>query len=104
MRRLAIAGSVVVTTFGLVRITAAHHHDEFVPPPAFALEKPSLGGPRPAPAAPAYLTSTRIAAVGDGALVIDADSGVLALVDAAGATIGQLAIAHDAGLLAYDPT
>jgi len=103
MRRWVIAGSVAVTTFGLVRAGAAHHR-EFVPPPAFALEKPSLGGARPAPAAPAYLTSTRIAATGDGALVIDADSGVLALVDGAGATLGQLAIAHDAGLLAYDPT
>lgn len=93
-----------MTTFGLVRVGAAHHHEEFSAPPAFALEGPSLGGASPAPPVPAYLTSTRIAAVGEGALVIDADSGVLALVDAAGATIGQLAIAHDAGLLAYDPT
>jgi hypothetical protein len=104
MRRLAIAGSVAVASLGLVRGVAAHHHDEFSPPPAFALEGTSLGGASPASPVPAYLTSTRIAAVGDGALVIDADSGVLALVDAAGATIGQLAIAHDAGLLAYDPT
>src|SRR6185369_8258896 len=103
MRRLAIAGSVVVTTLVLVRVSAAHHR-EFVAPPAFALEGRSLGGPSTASPVPPYLTSTRIAAVGDGALVIDADSGVLALVDAGGLAIGQLAIAHDAGLFAYDPT
>jgi sugar lactone lactonase YvrE/mono/diheme cytochrome c family protein len=104
MGRLAITCCVAVTTLGLVRVGAAHHR-EFSAPPAFALEGPSLGGASPAaPATPAYLTSTRIAAVGDGALVIDADSGVLALIDAAGSTLGQLAIAHDAGLLAYDPT
>jgi len=92
-----------VTTLVLVRVSAAHHR-EFVAPPAFALEGRSLGGPSTASPVPPYLTSTRIAAVGDGALVIDADSGVLALVDAGGLAIGQLAIAHDAGLFAYDPT
>jgi len=61
MRRFAIACSLIVTTLGLVRVSAAHRHDEFVAPAAFALEHPALGGPRPAPAAPPYLTSTRIA-------------------------------------------
>jgi sugar lactone lactonase YvrE len=102
MRRFAIACTVTVTTFGLVRVSAARHR-EFIPPPAFALEGASLGGAKAAAPASPYLTSTRIAAVGDGALVIDADSGMLARVDAAGASLGQLAIAHDAGLLAYDP-
>jgi sugar lactone lactonase YvrE len=102
MRRFVIACSLTVTMLGLPRVTAARHR-EFSPPPAFGLEGVALGGATAAPPAPAYLTSTRIAAAGDGALVIDADSGALALVDAAGASLGQLVIGHDAGLLAYDP-
>lgn len=102
MRRFAIACSLTLTMLGLPRISAARHR-EFSPPPAFALENVALGGATAAAPAPAYLTSTRIAAAGDGALVIDADSGVLARVDAAGQGLGQLAIGHDAGLLAYDP-
>lgn len=61
-----------------------------------------VGGGRPAPAAPAYLTGARIMADGEGALVIDADSGALLKTDAAGKSLGELAIARDAGLLTFD--
>ncbi|HEU0034808.1 MAG TPA: PQQ-binding-like beta-propeller repeat protein [Kofleriaceae bacterium] len=72
-------------------------------PPTFALAGPALGGDRPAPPAAAYLTGSRIATVGEDALAIDADSGALVLVDRTGKLRAQLAIARDAGLLAYDP-
>lgn len=101
MHRLSITLGAAVTTFGAAHVTLAQ------PPEAPATLPPAMIGRSPsggtaAHPAPAYLTATRIAAIGDGALVIDADSGVLALVDAAGASLAQLAIGHDAGLLAYD--
>ncbi|MDX2093120.1 MAG: c-type cytochrome [Kofleriaceae bacterium] len=71
-------------------------------PPTFALAGRPVGGPTPAPAAPAHLTSSRIAAAGAGALVIDQDSGALIQTDANGKNIGTLAIGRDAGLLSYD--
>lgn len=63
-----------------------------------------IGGTKAAPAAPAYLTASRIAAVGEGALVIDADSGQLVHTDKSGKNLAELAIGGNAGLLAYDPT
>ena len=72
-------------------------------PVVFALAGPPVGGAAPAgPAAP-YLTGSRIAALPDGALAIDEDSGALIRADAEGAPVGQLAIGRGAGLLAYDP-
>jgi DNA-binding beta-propeller fold protein YncE len=62
-----------------------------------------LGDARPASATPAYLAGSRIAAAGDGALVIDADSGALLRTDHAGERIAQLAIGRGAGLMAFDP-
>jgi mono/diheme cytochrome c family protein len=62
----------------------------------------SLGGTAPAAGAPAYIASSRIAAVGEGALVSDADSGQLILTNANGASISQIAIGADAALLAFD--
>ena len=53
---------------------------------------------------PAYLTGSRIAAVDDGALVIDADSGKLIRTDKTGKNIAALEIGANAGMLAYDPT
>ena len=61
-----------------------------------------LGGGKVGVPTPAYLSSSRIAAAGEGALVIDADSGVLLKTDRTGNTIGQVAIARDAGLLTFD--
>ena len=72
-------------------------------PPTFDLVGRPLGGTRPAGAAPAHLTASRIAAEGDGALAIDADSGALIRTDRGGKAVAQIAIGADAGLLAYDP-
>jgi sugar lactone lactonase YvrE len=69
---------------------------------SFELSGRPVGNERPASATPAYLAGARIVAAGDGALVIDADSGALIKTDAAGNRIGQLAIARDAGLLTFD--
>ncbi len=74
-----------------------------VAPPTFQLAGRPLGGAKAAEATAAYLTGSRIAAVGDGALVIDADSGNLIRTDKAGRPVAQLAIGGNAGLLAYDP-
>ncbi|MDB4955048.1 MAG: Surface antigen protein [Myxococcales bacterium] len=71
--------------------------------PAFQLLGRPVGGTKPATATAAYLTSSRIAAVGEGALVIDADSGKLIRTDKAGKNIAQLDIGQNAGLLAFDP-
>ncbi|MGE5184406.1 MAG: YncE family protein, partial [Acidobacteriota bacterium] len=71
--------------------------------PSFQLLGRPIGGTKAAPAAPAYLTASRITAAGDGALVIDADSGQLVRTDKSGKNVAQLAIGSNAGLLAYDP-
>lgn len=74
-----------------------------VAPPTFQLAGRPLGGVKPAAATAAYLTSSRIAAIDGGALVIDADSGNLIRTDKAGKPVAQVAIGGNAGLLAYDP-
>ena len=71
--------------------------------PGFVLADRPLGGSKPASATPAYLAGSRIMAVGEGALVIDADSGALIHVDAAGAKIATYAVGRDAGLMTFDP-
>jgi DNA-binding beta-propeller fold protein YncE len=71
--------------------------------PTFQLLGRPIGGAKAATATAAYLTSSRIAAVGEGALVIDADSGKLIRTDKTGKNIAQLDIGQNAGLLAYDP-
>jgi len=71
--------------------------------PSFQLIGRPLGAARPATATPAYLTASRIAAAGDGALAIDADSGALLRTDRSGKLAAQLAIGEGAGLLAFDP-
>src|SRR5689334_9360483 len=77
--------------------------DRELPAPTFELAGRPLGGTKPAAAAPAYLTASRIAAAEGGALAIDADSGALLLTDRAGKLVAQVAVGADAGLLAYDP-
>jgi DNA-binding beta-propeller fold protein YncE/mono/diheme cytochrome c family protein len=77
-----------------------------MPPPAFALDGASLGGPK-APAgvdarAPAHLAGGTIAALGDGALVIDPDSGELVRVDRAGKVTARLPIGPTAAQLVVD--
>ena len=68
----------------------------------FQLAGRPVGGAKPASVTAAHLTGARIMAAGDGALVIDADSGALIKTDKAGKNIGQLAIARDAGLMTFD--
>ena len=83
----------------------AHFPDEPDPtPPVFFLTpSPRIAGIAPAEPTPPYLAGSRIAAVGDRALAIDADSGALLLADATGAALAQLPIGRDAAMLAYDP-
>jgi sugar lactone lactonase YvrE len=100
-RRLACALAIGVATFGAVRAGNADF-DPFARPPVFALDGASPGGGSLARGSPAYLMGSRIAAVDDGALAIDADSGMLVRVDANGASVAQLSIARDAGVLVYD--
>lgn len=71
--------------------------------PSFHLQGRPIGGAKPARETPAYLAGQRIAAVGDGALVIDADSGALIRTDKDGKNIASVAIGTNAGLLTYDP-
>lgn len=75
-------------------------------PPAVERPQPA---PVPAPApsvsaapAHAYLTGSRIAAAGTGALVSDADSGKLLAIDATGQVQSQLFIARAIGQLVFD--
>ncbi|HEX5059475.1 MAG TPA: YncE family protein, partial [Kofleriaceae bacterium] len=72
--------------------------------PSFQLLGRPIGGAKPARETPAYLAGQRIAAVGDGALVIDSDSGDLIKTDKAGTRIASIAIGKNAGLMVYDPT
>jgi len=72
--------------------------------PSFQLLGRPVGGAKPAAATAAYLTGSRIAAVDNGALVIDADSGKLIRTDKTGKNVAALDIGANAGMLAYDPT
>jgi sugar lactone lactonase YvrE len=101
LQRLAYALAIGAAMLGAPRRGLAHS-DPFAPPPVFALDGAPPGGTSAARGSPAYLTSSRIAAVDEGALVIDADSGMLVLVDDTGASAAQISIARGAGLLAYD--
>jgi DNA-binding beta-propeller fold protein YncE len=71
--------------------------------PEFALIGRPIGGAQVAAPTPPHLTGSRIMAVDEAALVIDADSGALIKTDRAGKNIGQVAIARDAGLMTLDP-
>jgi len=71
--------------------------------PSFQLLGRPIGGAKAARETPAYLAGQRIAAVGDGALVIDSDSGDLIKTDKAGKSIASIAIGKNAGLMTYDP-
>ena len=73
-------------------------------PPSFQLLGRPLGGSKPANATAANLSGSRITAAGDGALVIDADSGAMLRTDKNGTKVAEVAIGKNAGLLAYDDT
>lgn len=100
MRTLAVGLLAVSlpTSYAFARVVLTKHVGQRV----FELAGRPVGGARPASATPAHLTGSRIMAAGDGALVIDADSGALLKTDQAGKKIGQLAIGRDAGLLTFD--
>jgi hypothetical protein len=102
MRRIMLGAIVAI---GFAGAAWARHHDEPDPtPPVFNLAPaPRISAVVPAEATSPYLAGTRIAAAGDRALAIDADSGMLLLADAAGGKLAQLPIGRDAGMLAYDP-
>jgi DNA-binding beta-propeller fold protein YncE/mono/diheme cytochrome c family protein len=70
---------------------------------SFQMHGRPLGGTKPAKATAAYLAGNRIAAVGDGALVLDSDSGELIKTDKNGSKAASVPIGKNAGLLAYDP-
>jgi DNA-binding beta-propeller fold protein YncE len=71
--------------------------------PSFQLLGRPIGGAKAARDTPAYLAGQRISAVGDGALVIDSDSGELIKTDKTGAKLVSIAIGKNAGLMTYDP-
>ena len=71
-------------------------------PPTFQLAGRPIGGAKPADATAPHLTASRIAVIGDDALVIDADSGALIRTSKAGGLRAQVAIGVDAGLLVFD--
>src|SRR5262245_54801689 len=96
---LGILAAALPTSYALAKRVV---RDIDVGAPTFELAGRPIGGAKPAAATAAHLTGSRIAAVGDGALVIDADSGALIRTDKAGKNVAQLAIGTDAGLLAFD--
>jgi cytochrome c553 len=77
-------------------------HPPRTPPTRPAVAAVGSGGPSPRVQPPSYLTSSRIAALADGALVIDADSGMLVRTDRNGAAQARLSIGRGAGTLALD--
>jgi cytochrome c553/sugar lactone lactonase YvrE len=93
--------AIAMTATSSVALADEDDWEEGIAPLSF--ETRPIGGARPGEPTPAYLTSSRIAALGDGAFAIDADSGMLARVDQGGKPRASLAIGHDAGLLVYDP-
>ncbi len=75
-----------------------------VPTPPAAPASAGDAEPRLPPQPPGHLTSSRIAALPDGALVIDADSGRLVRTEDSGAIRTSLPIGVGAGTLAVDVT
>jgi len=99
---LALVAAAIPTSFAGYAL-AKRVVDTFdAGPPTFELSGRPLGGAKPASPTAAHLAGSRIAALADGAVVIDADSGALIRTDKVGKAAGSLAIGRDAGLLAYD--
>ena len=108
MRRKILAAVVPVVGLATVAVSqpalAKRMMSDFSAGVSFQLLGRPIGGAKAASATPAYLAGQRIAALGDGALVIDADSGYLMRTDAKNNKVATLSIGKNAGLLAYDPT
>ena len=96
---LGLLAAAIPTSVAVARVMM----ERDVSPPSFELNGRPIGGAKPAATTAAHLTSGRIMAHGDGAVVIDADSGALIKTDAAGKNIAQVAIGKDAGLMTVDP-
>ena len=109
MRRSILSlSSFGVAALGLVAfahpVMAKRMVEDFDPrAPAFQLSGRPVGGAKPATATAAFLTGSRIAAVDEGALVIDADSGNLIKTDKDGKPLTTLAIGDNPGMMVYDP-
>jgi DNA-binding beta-propeller fold protein YncE len=106
-RNVAIGlAAAVLPTLGLLSYTHAKRvvSDFDSLPPSFMMFGRPVGGAKAAPASPAYLTGSRIAAATDGAVVVDADSGSLIRTKADGTKMAELPIGKNAGLLAFDDT
>ena len=73
-------------------------------PTSFQLLGRPVGGVKPASATAPYLAGSRIMAVDNGSIVIDADSGQLIRTDSKGKNIASIAIGANAGMLTYDPS
>src|SRR3954469_6533568 len=99
-RKLALGALALVlpATYALGKVVAFDRS-----PAAFELSGRPIGGAQPALPSAAYLTASRITAIADGALVIDADSGSLIKTDKAGKAVAKGDIGRDAGLLTYHP-
>jgi DNA-binding beta-propeller fold protein YncE len=103
MRTRALALGVLAAAIPCSYAVAKSFRPRFNPGPRpFEMLGRPLGDARPASATPAYLSGSRIAAAGDGALVIDADSGALLKTDHTGKRVAQLALGRNAGLMAFD--
>ena len=103
-RKLAIgllAAAVAIPTTIVFAKRVVREFD--VGSPTFELSGRPIGGAKAASMTASYLTSARIMAAGEGALVIDSDSGALVKTDKAGKNVAQLAVGPDAGLMTYDP-
>ncbi|NVB77582.1 MAG: c-type cytochrome [Kofleriaceae bacterium] len=110
MRRTTLSAVLPVGIVGLAGLaltqTAAARSvapRDFGFAPSFQLSGRPIGGAKPAAATAAHLAGSRIAAVDDGALVIDADSGQLIKTDKTGKQLAAIDIGKNAGLLTYDP-
>jgi DNA-binding beta-propeller fold protein YncE len=103
-RKLAIGLLAAAVAIPATIVFAKRVVREFdVGSPTFELSGRPIGGAKAASATASYLTSARIMAAGEGALVIDQDSGALIKTDKAGKNVAQVAIGADAGLMTYDP-
>ncbi len=102
MRKAVIVAAVIGGVSGLALARRVFIRDSIVTPPNFALQGSAVGGTDKAAATPAFLAGTRIAAVGEGALVVDPDSGKLVRVSREGKPLESIEVARDAGLLVYD--
>jgi DNA-binding beta-propeller fold protein YncE len=96
---LALLAAAIPTGVALAKVVG----DFDIVAPTFEMSGRPVGGTKAASPTAAHLAGSRIAALADGALAIDADSGALIRTDAAGKHVAHVAIGRDAGLLAYDP-